>query len=695
MQEPASDSQDDSTSEIQAAALSGGALASNVSSAPAQQDRGSSSTSPRREPAAAPATAKPWAGWGGWGSISTTLTGIAAATAKDLSDLSSNLQNVIVVDPADGPSTGDSSLAPLAARDARGASLVGEQDLLETAAPSAKPEDRDLASDSGGQESPEEEMDRLAQGVGSTLTGLWGGAKGMWSSGMTYGQQVAEKMEQAAAAAARELQETVEDSVRDMRETQAFRGIASAAGSTRRMVEMTAAQAEQGLEGIAERAVALIENTLADPLGAGADYPGSSAKHIDGFDSWFRNQGGAYSAAVLASLAADCSRQCSQMPGSSATQYQEHTLNLKPLFDLKTSVGSDSLAGLTHSQKLALDTIDKGHKMLADLAAAGVQRAADMADELLQQKESRAQAGSTTSTEQWVLDMEGLEELRQEGARRMAELAALSLERLLALARSLLACFRDGQPTNDNIHWPAVPELQAMLLQSQGKRMVAELEMLASGFLAALRRATRNLTKPSQPSSHPAASPSSQEDALQSNAGAKSMSRADSPANDKASLAPDTGIPSAAATGNAGKQPDTTDSQGQADPASESESMLVLDNEAESTNSVRGAAATTGAIHSSSTESEADNSQSTAEQSVERGDESMADEVSHPTVEPGMERSDVVDAQTFGRRLIEALKADGQTAVGWVLQTFPKLLPFVMLSALRLDDDDYEEPEEE
>ena len=63
--------------------------------------------------------------------------------------------------------------------------------------------------------------------------------------------------------------------------------------------------------------------------------------------------------------------------------------------------------------------------------------------------------------------LQGLEELRQEGARRMAELAALSLERLLALARSLLACFRDGQPTNDNIHWPAEPQLQAMLLQSQ------------------------------------------------------------------------------------------------------------------------------------------------------------------------------------------------------------------------------------
>lgn len=39
--------------------------------------------------------------------------------------------------------------------------------------------------------------------------------------------------------------------------------------------------------------------------------------------------------------------------------------------DMQAAAGSDSLASLTHSQKLALDTIDKGHKMLADLASAG------------------------------------------------------------------------------------------------------------------------------------------------------------------------------------------------------------------------------------------------------------------------------------------------------------------------------------
>ena len=47
----------------------------------------------------------------------------------------------------------------------------------------------------------------------------------------------------------------------------------------------------------------------------------------------------------------------------------------KPLqticFMMQATMGTESLSGLTHSQKLALDTIDKGHKVLADLASAG------------------------------------------------------------------------------------------------------------------------------------------------------------------------------------------------------------------------------------------------------------------------------------------------------------------------------------
>lgn len=196
--------------------------------------------------------------------------------------------------------------------------------------------------------------------------------------------------------------------------------------------------------------------------------------------------------------------------------------------------------------------------------------------------------------------------------------------------------------------------------------MVAELDMLASGFLAALRRATRNLAKPSlQPASTQAGSPSPHKPASQSTSHPEASLADAAAAADAADTLPAAAVttkPAEEPAENASKPPDS------ADPAQEP---------VNSTDSKTAEAMTEGAASSASST------------------ESAAEEVSHPKVEEAMERSDVVDAQTFGRRLIEGLKADGQTAVGWVLQTFPKLLPFVMLSALRLDDDDYKEDGEE
>lgn len=142
MHEPASDSADIQTSEIQTAPLGGQGASGKATLSEAAKQDAEFSTTPKKEPAAA-ATGKPWGGWGGWGSISTTLTGLAAATAKDLSDLSSNLQNVIVVDQAEEGAS--SSPAPLAANDGRDASLVGAQDLLETAEPSKQPDSSGMA----------------------------------------------------------------------------------------------------------------------------------------------------------------------------------------------------------------------------------------------------------------------------------------------------------------------------------------------------------------------------------------------------------------------------------------------------------------------------------------------------------------------------------------------------------------------
>lgn len=146
MQEPTSDSAEGRTSEIQAAPLSESG-ASVTLSEPAKQEADFSTT--LKKESAAAGTAKPWGGWGGWGSISTTLTGLAAATAKDLSDLSSNLQNVIVVDQPDKGAS--SSPIPVAAKDGRDASLVGAQELLETAEPSIRADGVGSASEATGE----------------------------------------------------------------------------------------------------------------------------------------------------------------------------------------------------------------------------------------------------------------------------------------------------------------------------------------------------------------------------------------------------------------------------------------------------------------------------------------------------------------------------------------------------------------
>jgi len=41
-----------------------------------------------------------------------------------------------------------------------------------------------------------------------------------------------------------------------------------------------------------------------------------------------------------------------------------------------------------------------------------------------------------------------------DGRQRLAELAAIGVERLLALGRSLVAQFRTGRPADDGILWP-------------------------------------------------------------------------------------------------------------------------------------------------------------------------------------------------------------------------------------------------
>ena len=57
--------------------------------------------------------------------------------------------------------------------------------------------------------------------------------------------------------------------------------------------------------------------------------------------------------------------------------------------------------------------------------------------------------------------------VRGDGCRALAEAAALCLERLLALARSLASSLRYGKPADDGIRWPTDARVAVAMLRCQ------------------------------------------------------------------------------------------------------------------------------------------------------------------------------------------------------------------------------------
>lgn len=94
----------------------------------------------------------------------------------------------------------------------------------------------------------DESMEQLAVGMKSTLGSLWGGARGVIATGITLTTKVAERVEEVATLAAKELVETVEEGVADVRGLSMVKAASVAAANTRRMGGLLASKAELGLE---------------------------------------------------------------------------------------------------------------------------------------------------------------------------------------------------------------------------------------------------------------------------------------------------------------------------------------------------------------------------------------------------------------------------------------------------------------
>ncbi|KAK9819865.1 hypothetical protein WJX72_003448 [[Myrmecia] bisecta] len=326
----------------------------------------------------------------------------------------------------------------------------------------------------------DDQVEQLAQGVSQTFGSLWGGARGVLRGGLTYGQRVAERLEEAAAAAAKELAETVEEGVRD-----ASSGLAAAAGNTRRVGGLLASRAEHGLEEFGRQAIELLEGDL--PPG------GAAARRIAGeeatFDHCFYIYGGRQSLEELEALSNECARVCNRLrarlPDADKAQLDSTLTMLSPLFNLEGQAGGDEAAAGAEGGAAVDSPLARGHAVVVELRNAGVAKASKLVTELSERSTRPAATtapglagtqGAPADSEQ----AEALQRVRGEGVRCLGELAALCVERMLALARSVSAQFRFSRPTDDDIQWPPGCKDKAALLCAQAKLMLTDLETLAS-----------------------------------------------------------------------------------------------------------------------------------------------------------------------------------------------------------------------
>ena len=212
----------------------------------------------------------------------------------------------------------------------------------------------------------------------------------------------------------------------------------------------------------------------------------------------------------------------SLLPGEGRTALEGALAVLAPVLDLKTPHLADAApAGTLPSgvSPATLAAVAAGHGVVAELAAAGCERAdalaaavADTAAQLVAAPAGEAaeggtaggdapagsgtpagrQPGGATPAVQAAVPpaaAKAMAGLHADGVRTVAELCSLCLERLLGLGRSLSAFYRYAKPASDGIAWPAGVEGAGLLLRGQALRMLEELQGLGAAYGAALASA--------------------------------------------------------------------------------------------------------------------------------------------------------------------------------------------------------------
>eukprot|EP00887_Chlorella_sp_A99_P005359 scaffold1.g5359.t1 len=394
----------------------------------------------------------------------------------------------------------------------------------------------------------ERRTDALASEAGRALSSLWG-----------WGTQVARKVEQVAAVAAKEIVGTpLPEGEAGAAAQEGGGGEAGASGpapapaGTGRLGQQLGAtlgtlgrmgqqMLERGLQagsslaatasGGGRGTVSAETVLLGEPGPKGDDedldfnscfYIFGGRQELEGLVAWAASVPGA--PAVLLCLACAQMGVCtvhsglanrvrSKLPEGAREQLDRTLAQLQPVFDMAAEHPADAKAegeGGAPGEPLAA-----GHAVIEDVAAAGCEFADELVSAAAQHVERllaapphpealAADAGGGAA----VALAEGeatpasrpaaaraLRRLRGEGTRRVAEVASLCMERLVALARSVSSWRQTGRPTTDGVVWPPSAEATGLLLRRQAHRMVGDMQAMGEAFDVAVESVAALLDK--------------------------------------------------------------------------------------------------------------------------------------------------------------------------------------------------------
>jgi len=207
------------------------------------------------------------------------------------------------------------------------------------------------------------------------------------------------------------------------------------------------------------------------------------------FSELYQLFGGEEAEQDLEGLSSECSRLCNKYRASirndksASTAFEALLSSLQPIYDLEASSGAEVVSS---SQPSAIQ-LEKGHQIITNMVSSAIDRANSIRKEMQEKRKQEDNSKDNNDDGKKEQDGKHKKMVEMEGRKRLAEVAAVCTERLLALGRSVHMIKKTGRPSDDGIAWPRDDAVStSLLLRGQAEVMVGDVKAVHTAFTAAL-----------------------------------------------------------------------------------------------------------------------------------------------------------------------------------------------------------------